>query len=117
MALAQARPPLGQVAQVTEPLITAAMAYEISRVCGAVNIRLLRGIGYLNGIKSTARGLGYSSVEIDSFVDDRTQKRNLEDVARGRLRDLGAIDGQPETFCAVGRSQIAAGSQIGRLLH
>ncbi|WP_273691599.1 DUF5333 domain-containing protein [Ketogulonicigenium vulgare] len=116
-AMAQNRPPLGQVPQVTEPLVVAAMVYEIDRVCGALNIRLLRGIGFLNGIKSTARSLGYSNAEIDAFVDDRTEKNRLEEVARSRLRERGAIPDQPETYCALGRAEISAGSEVGRLLR
>lgn len=112
-----ARPPLAEVDHVREGIITAGIAYEIGDKCGPINARMLRGISFLNGLKTHAQSLGYSDAEIDAYVGDRTEKRRLEAIARERLAAMGAVVGQPETYCAVGRAEIAAGSQIGRLLR
>lgn len=115
-ALAQGLPPLGEVEVVTEGLIQTAIAYEIDRVCDELDGRRLQGIAFLWSLHSEARRLGYSRQEIETFIDDDEEKDRLERIARQRLRDMGAVRGQPETYCAVGRTEIARGSQAGRLL-
>lgn len=114
-ALAQSRA-LGQVPEITEGLIATAIAYEVGRVCGPVDARRVQGLAYLLSLQAQARSLGYSQEEIDAFVDDDAEKDRLEGIARGRLAALGAIEGDEESYCAVGRAEIAKGSQVGRLL-
>lgn len=115
-ALAQARPPLSEVGVVTEGLIQTAIAYEIDRVCDELDGRRLQGIAFLWSLHSEARRLGYSREEIDAYVDDDEEKDRLEKIARQRLRDMGAVRGEPQTYCEVGRAEIASDSQAGRLL-
>ena len=114
--VAQGRPPLAEVEAITEGLIETAIAYEIDQVCEALEGRRLQGIALLWSLHSEARRLGYPQDEIQDFVDDDEEKDRLEAVARERLRDLGAVEGEAETYCAVGRAEIAKDSQIGRLL-
>jgi hypothetical protein len=116
-APAAANPPLAEQAEISEGLIAAAIAYEIGDKCDSLDARLLRGIAFLNGLRSRASDLGYSDAEIDAYMDDRAEKRRLEAVARQRLRDLGGVEGDWDSYCAVGRDQMAAGSQIGQLLR
>lgn len=113
----QAQTPLKDVAHVREGLIAAGMAIEIGDQCDSISVRLLRGMNFLNSLKNHASGLGYSDAEIDAYVDDDAEKARLEDIARGRLADLGAVAGQGETYCAVGRDQMAQGTAVGRLLR
>jgi hypothetical protein len=113
---AQARPPLGQVEVVTEGLIDAALAYEIDRVCEDLGGRRVQGIALLWSLYSEALSLGYSRAEVEAFVDDDAEKDRLEAIARERLRGMGAVEGQPETYCAVGRAEIAKDSRVGGLL-
>ena len=110
-----AKPALRDVQHITEGLITVGIAYEISETCSSINARFFRGISYLNSLKSHARGLGYTDAEIDAYTDDKAEQNRLEGIARARLFNLGAISGQPETYCAVGRAQMGAGTAIGRL--
>lgn len=114
---AAARPPLKDVAYVRDGIITAGIAYEISQQCDDISARLFRGYNYLNSLKSHARGLGYTSAEIDAYTDDSAEKTRLEAIARSRLADMGAIAGQASTYCAVGRAEIAGETAIGRLLR
>lgn len=114
---ALANPPLRDVEHVAEGLIAAGMAIEISEQCDSISARLLRGMSFLNGLEDHALGLGYTQDEIDAYIGDRTEKARLEGIARMRLSELGAEAGNAESYCAVGRSQIAAGTQVGRLLR
>jgi hypothetical protein len=115
-AMAEELPPLGQVAEITEGLIATAIAYEIGERCDGIDGKRLQGIAYLWSLESRARQLGYSRDEIQDFIDDDAEKDRLEAIARARLRDMGAVEGQWDTYCEVGRAEIAKGSQIGRLL-
>lgn len=110
-------PPLGEVPAVWEGLVAAAVAYEIGDKCDGVDARILVGLAYLNDLKAEARRLGYTEEQIDAFIDDDAEKDRLEAVARGRLSAMGVVEGDPDTHCAAGRAEIAAGSAIGRLLN
>ncbi len=112
-----AKPALKDVEQVREGIITAGMAIEIGDVCPDVSVRLIRGYSFLNSLKNHARTLGYSEDEIYSYTHDKAEEERLKVVARARLTDMGAVSGQPETYCTVGRSEIASDTQLGRLLR
>lgn len=112
-----AKPALKDVAEISEGLIAVAIAYEIGEVCDDITARKLKGISVLFGLKRTASDLGYSSAEIDAYIDDKVEQKRLEGVARARLADMGAAVGQPATYCALGRAEIAKNSAIGVLLR
>lgn len=112
-----ARSELRNEPAIREGLIAAGIAYEIGRVCGPIEVRMLRGVAYLQSIETEARTLGYSRDEIAAYTGDSAEKDRLEALARQRLRDMGAIEGQPQSYCTVGRAEIAAGSTVGRLLR
>jgi len=116
LAAAQDLPPLGQQEVITEGLINTAIAYELDRKCDELEGRRLQGIAFLWSLESEARRLGYSRQEIEAFIDDDAEKDRLEGIARERLRGMGAVEGEWDTYCAVGRGEIAKGSQIGKLL-
>lgn len=115
--VASEKRPLSQVVEIREGLIATGIAYEISQVCPDIHPRLIRGAFYLADLEQRARRMGYSKDEVDAFVGDDVQKRELEREARQRLVDLGAKPGDVEGHCTVGRIEMAAGSQIGRLLR
>ncbi|HVG48547.1 MAG TPA: DUF5333 domain-containing protein [Rubellimicrobium sp.] len=113
---AQDLPPLGEVPVITEGLINTAIAYELDRKCDELEGRRLQGIAFLWSLESEARRLGYSRQEIQAFIDNEAEKDRLEAIARERLRGMGAVEGQWDTYCAVGRAEIAKDSPIGALL-
>ena len=114
---ANAKPPLREVEAVREGLIAAGIAWEIGERCDSISARLLRGIFFLQSIEKTAKDLGYSEQEIDAYTSDRAEQDALEEVARARLIAMGAVPGDAASHCAVGRSEIAAETSIGRLLR
>ena len=105
------------VERVTEGLIAAGMAIELDDNCDGVSVRLLRGLNFLQGLKSHLQDLGYSNAEIDAYIDNRSEKARLETIARQRLNSLGVRTDDPATYCTVARGQIAEGTQVGRLLR
>lgn len=105
------------VERVTEGLIAAGMAIELDDNCGSVNVRMLRGLSFLQGLKSHLSDLGYSGREIDAYIDNDAEKDRLEAIARQRLGALGVNTNDPASYCAVAQGQIAQGTQVGRLLR
>ena len=114
---AHAQTPLKDVAHVRDGIIYVGMAYELSERCDDLSARLFRGISYLNSLRNHARELGYSEAEIDAYVNDDAEKDRLEGIARTALADLGVIEGDEASYCAVGRAQIAANTRVGWLLR
>ena len=108
---------LSDEAEIRDALLVVGMAYEISRKCDSIDARTVTGIRTLLNLKSRARELGYSNAEIDAYVDDKAEKKRLEGIARGQLAQLGVVADDPETYCTVGRDQIAKGTGVGRLLR
>ena len=103
--------------EIRNGLLVVGMAYEISEKCGSIDARTLRGITTLLNLKSRARELGYSDEEIEAYIDNKPEKKRLEGIAREQLVQLGVTPGVEETYCTVGRDQIAKGTGVGRLLR
>lgn len=114
---AAAQDKLSDVGYVTEGLIAVGMAYELSEVCDDLDARTLRGLSYLNQLRSHARGLGFSNDEIKAYTDNKAEQDRLEAIARSRLAAMGAKPGDAASHCSVGKAEIAKGSTIGYLLR
>jgi hypothetical protein len=112
-----AKPALSEVDKITEGLIATGIAYEISEVCADLSPRRLRGFGFLMSLRRHALDLGYSRAEVDAYIDNGAEADRLESIARTRLAEKGAVEGDPATYCRVGRREMAADSRIGRLLR
>ncbi len=105
------------VDRVTEGLIAAGMAIELGDKCDRVSVRMIRGLNFLQGLKSHLQDLGYSNAEIDAYIENRSEKQRLETIARQRLNALGVRVDDGSTYCTVAQGQIAEGTQVGRLLR
>jgi len=114
---ASAKTPLKDVGTVREGIIAIGMALEIADKCESISPRYLRGISYLNTLKSHAASLGYTDAEIEAYTDDKAEETRLKGIARSRLVELGAVAGDGDSYCTVGRAEIAAQSVTGRLLR
>jgi len=105
------------VERVTEGLITAGMAVELDDMCEDVRVRMIRGLNFLQGLRSHLQDLGYSNAEIDAYIDNKAEKDRLEGIARQRLAALGVKTGDSATYCTVARAQIEQDTAVGRLLR
>jgi len=107
---AWAKPRLWEVPQLREGAFAAALAWEIGKRCDELDVRKVQGVSFLMGLKSDAKSKGFTDEEIKADLEE------MKPAAYQELYAKGAIEGQPATYCAVGRSEIAANSQIGKLL-
>jgi hypothetical protein len=114
---ASAQTELKDVTRVRDGIVYVGMAYELSEQCSDLSARLFRGLSFLQSLKDHARQLGYSDAEIDAYIDDNAEKDRLETIARAQLVRLGVVEGNEDTYCAVGRQQIEANTRVGWLLR
>ncbi|CUK00152.1 DUF5333 domain-containing protein [Shimia thalassica] len=114
---AQAKAPMSDVPEIENVLYAAAVAYEISEICDDISARRMKALGDAWKLRSIANDLGYSDSEIKEYIESDAQKARMRAKGEAYLKSKGAIYGQPETFCAVGRAEIAKSSAIGALLR
>ncbi|MCA0870198.1 DUF5333 domain-containing protein [Seohaeicola saemankumensis] len=112
-----AKSPLRDVAKVDDALLYIAIANEIDERCDSIAGRRLKAIRLLWDLKDHANDLGYSDAEIRSFVESDSEKARMRKRGEAYLAANGASYDKPETFCALGRAEIARNSAIGVLLR
>ena len=82
--MAQARPPLRDVAEINDGLFAVAVADEIRKECRSISARMLRALNYINALEKRAQELGYSKQEIKAYVKSKEEK---EDGAKSGGRE------------------------------
>ncbi|MCP5073574.1 MAG: DUF5333 domain-containing protein [Rhodobacteraceae bacterium] len=113
---ALANPPLREVKHINDGLLVVGLANEIRKNCNSISGRLIKGYTYLKSLERQARSMGYTQAEIDTFVDDRTEKNRLKAKGEKYLVANGVKRSEPQTFCVLGNKEIAEASAIGSLL-
>lgn len=113
---AAALEPLAQEKHVNDRLIAARIADRVRRTCPSVDARILYAYGEARKLKRYALNKGYSSAQIDAFLDDKVEKKRIYAVAEDYLKRKGAKAGDAESFCTVGRQEIRNKTIIGSLL-
>ncbi|MBO9477810.1 DUF5333 domain-containing protein [Shimia sp. R11_0] len=116
-SMALANPPLREVKEIDEPLYWALVAFEISEVCDSIDARTVKGLSDGWGLIRKARQLGYSDEEIKSYMRSDTEKARMRARGEAYFKHKGASYDDPETFCALGRTEIERNSQIGVYLR
>lgn len=114
---ARALPPLREVQEINDGLFAVAIADEIRKECPSISARMFRALSYINALEARAMELGYSAQEIKAYVKSKEEKARLRARGEAYLNANGASYADPETFCTLGRAEIAKGSQIGQLLR
>lgn len=102
---------------ISEGLIIFAMARHIHNRCDSISARRLRAMGFINSLIGQATDLGYTRDEIESYVFNEAEQDRVRALADERLAARGASPSQWAGYCTVGHEEIAANSQIGRLLR
>jgi hypothetical protein len=108
---------LRDVAEISDGMFVVAVANEIRKQCNNISARMFRAYSYLTGLERRARDLGYSQAEIDAYVKSPEEKAQMRVRGEAYLKANGVSYADPETFCVLGRNEIAKGTQIGKLLR
>jgi len=115
-ALAQALPPISTDRFINDSLRAAAIADSIRRACPSISARFIVAYRKLRELEAYARAKGYSEAEAKAFVRSGRDRARLLREARAYQQAHGVVEGRKETYCALGRAEIARGSLIGQLL-
>jgi len=98
-------------------LVVIAVGRHIQNVCDDISPRLIQAFGFAQSLVGRASDLGVSRREVDAYLDDRTEQQRYREIMRQWFAQNGADASDAESVCRVGRDEITAGSQIGRLLR
>ncbi|WBU57031.1 DUF5333 domain-containing protein [Paracoccus sediminicola] len=115
-APAMAQAPLSQEKYINDRLIAARIADRVRRECPSIDARIVYAWSQARALKRYAENQGYSSAQIDAFLDSDTDKARIYAAAEEYLTRNGAAKGDAESFCRVGRNEIASKSVAGSLL-
>ncbi|WEF23263.1 DUF5333 domain-containing protein [Paracoccus sp. S3-43] len=115
-APAWALPPLSQERHINDSLIQARVADVLRKGCPSLEARLIRAFSEARKLKRYAQDQGYSEVEIDAFLDSKEERRRIYAEADRYMVANGVVNGQPETFCRLGRQEIERKTIAGSLL-
>ncbi|MEM8980200.1 MAG: DUF5333 domain-containing protein [Pseudomonadota bacterium] len=115
-AQAQSLPPLGTQDHVMDRLFAAAVGDEIRKACPTISARLFRVLREARALENWALEKGYSEKQIDAFLESRSERQKLEKRRDAYLLAAGVRSDDAQTYCSLGRDEIAKGSLIGYLL-
>ncbi|MBY4895209.1 DUF5333 domain-containing protein [Rhodobacteraceae bacterium N5(2021)] len=100
-----------------EGLTVIAVGRQIQSVCDDISPRLMRALGFAEGLGDRGLELGVPRRDIHAFIDDRGEQQRYREVMHAWFAARGVDHRDPEAVCRVGRDEITAGTQIGRLLR
>lgn len=114
---AAAAPTLREHKEINESLAMIAAADMIRLNCDSISPRMFQAYLFARSLQSKARAEGFSDDEIEAFVTNKQDKARVKGMAKDYLVSQGVKDGEPETYCKVGRYEIERNSQIGVMLR
>lgn len=113
---AMAQVPLNQNTHINGQLLAAAVGDVIRKTCPTVHARMFTVMSKANALKAYARAQGYSENEVKAFLKSDVEKARMNKLRDAYLAEQGAVPGDAESYCKVGRAEIEKGSLIGSLL-
>ena len=114
---AWALPPLSENKYINDRLLAAQVGDLISKACPTISARETYALFQALKLKGYANNLGYTDAEINAFIKSPVEKKRVRDAAERYMKAKGVVEGQPETYCALGREEIARKSVTGSLLR
>lgn len=109
--------PLREETFINDSLRAGRIGDVIRKTCPTINARMFVVLGKIEGLKQYALNKGYARADVEAFIRNDAEKARIKTEAAEYLKAAGAVEGQPETYCAVGEAEIAKGSLIGELLR
>lgn len=115
--LAQAQVALAKEQHINDSLRAGRIGDVIRKTCPTIDARMFVVWSKIEDLKKYALAKGYSRSEIEAFLKDKKEKARLKAEADSYLKKAGAKLGDVESYCRVGREEIAKKSLIGSLLR
>lgn len=98
-------------------LVTVAIARTLYRSCDDIEPKKLKAYGFLRGLYKHAKSLGYTTEEIEAYIDNEADKKRVESKAYSYIASKGADMEVVSTICEVGRAEIEVESFVGKYLR
>jgi uncharacterized protein DUF5333 len=114
---ALAKPPLKEVDEVFSRVLTGAIVSQIYEKCDRIEPRTLKATFFVLGTVRYAKGLGYTTQEIDDYRFDPEQQERLRKATYAFLDANGVNRDDPESYCTLGFAEIDKKSRIGGFLR
>ena len=112
-----AKPPLREVAQIDDALLDLGIADRIRKECPDISARMFRAIAYVRDLQRDAKALGYTDAEIEAYTDSDAEKDRMRARGAAFFAARGVDTSDPQSYCALGKTEIQKGSRIGSLLR
>lgn len=109
--------PLNKEAHINESLVAGQVGDTIRKTCPSISAKMFTVLGKLNALEDYARDKGYTEAEVKAFLKDKTEKKRIKQLAKDYLAKAGAVEGDVESYCKVGRDEIAKDTLAGSLLR
>ena len=109
--------PLNKEAHINASLVAGQVGDVIRKTCPSISAKMFTVLGKLNALEDYAREKGYTEAEVKAFLKDKTEKKRIKALAMDYLTKAGAVEGNVESFCKVGRDEITKGTLAGSLLR
>lgn len=113
---AQTPPPINEEPHIHKTLFAAAVGALILQSCSTVFPRYLRIKTKIDELEAYAHDMGYTDEDIRGFLDDKDEQKKMRRAANRYLRKHGVVKGNPETYCALGRAEIANKTLTGQVI-
>ena len=114
---AWALPPLNRNAYINDRLVAAQIGDVIRKTCPSIHARILHALSEGRKLEKYARDLGYSKAQIDAFTGSKVEQQRVKDAAAAYMAANGVVPGDVESYCRLGRAEIARRSITGSLLY
>lgn len=109
--------PLNKEAHINEALMAGRAADIIRSTCPSISAKMFTVLAELSDLKDYARAKGYNEADVKAFLGSKAEKARIKALADDYLTKAGAIAGDAESYCRVGRDEIAKGTLAGSLIR
>jgi hypothetical protein len=99
------------------PMLSVAIAIEVSDKCPSIDARKIKGLNYLWGLKSAAKKLGYSDAQIKAYVESDAEKARMRKLGESYVRSKGLNPASVADLCTLGSNEIVANTLTGSFLR
>jgi hypothetical protein len=110
-------PALAQDPRVQAEFLAGAVGDEIAKNCDSLSPRMLVVVRRIMALENHARGLGFTADDIRALRRSEAARTELRQRRNNWLAANGAVPGEPETYCRLGREEIRKGTLVGSLLR
>ena len=116
-SVAVAKPSLWSYERIDTGLFQIGIAWGVKENCSVLKEHRLNGITFSLGLYNYAKSQGYSHDEVRDFLDSDAEKEKLRARVTTYFKNQGLNPDTQNALCQYGETQIANGTQVGRLLR